>query len=575
MMARVLLVCIVLFDISFSLIAQSDDLSTDLLSPVNRQMYLSGTFGELRRNHFHAGIDVKSQHGRSGDSLFSIADGYVSRIMIHPSGYGNALMIDHPELDLTSVYAHMHRFDRDIQSLIQQLQLQEQSYIIDFHLSPDVFPVYKGQAIGQMGNTGYSLGPHLHFEIKRTSTNWVLNPLLFGYTYTDTVPPEMHYIRMYGLDHERREVWTNKYNIKRYKGSHQLYRDTIEVPADRAAVSLHTIDKSDGLHHRNGIYRLEMYVDDYLVYSYQMDSFPREHTRALNAHLDYKHLRKYGQWVHRLHRLPGNPMPLYPFIKNDGLILLTDDIAQKVRILAYDFNHNESSLEFYVKRSDDTARYTYPKGDFYTLKYDEDNQIKDDSASISILFPQGSLYSNTDFSYQVNDSYKHGDWSSLVMLNDHYLPIHQPIELTFEDLSMEEELRGNAFIAEVTKDRIKAHVGEWKGNDYVGKVSALADYCIMIDTIPPAIKATRFGRHANGYRDYRFKIGDNISSGIGHQSLLIEAYANGLWVNATYNPVSELLVIQTKDLPPGQNTLTIKATDHFSNITLWEGDYSK
>lgn len=573
MVIKLLLTTSLFFSI-FYCFSQSKEFESELISPVNRQMYLSGTFGELRNNHFHAGIDVKSEHGRSGDPLVSIENGYISRIMIHPSGFGNALMIDHPESGLTSVYAHLHRFDEGIDSLIDILQQQEQSYIIDFHLSPDVYPVDKGQVIGYMGNTGYSLGPHLHFEIRRTSTNWVLNPLLFGYTYVDTVSPEIHYIRLYGLDHERREVWSHKYNVNRSKNQHRLYSDTLEVPADRAAIAIHTIDKSDGLHHRNGIYRIELYVDDLLKFSYQMDSFPREDTRALNAHIDYQELRKRGRWMHRLHRLPGNKMPLYPYAKNDGLFVVSDVETSNIRIIVYDFNGNESQLEFYVKRNTEVIQYKYPDGAFETLKYDIENLITSGD-SLSLLFPEGSLYDNVDFQYEILTDQDYSDLSHLVALNDNYLPIHKPLLLILKASNIRDSLKDKVFMGQVTKQSITAHIGQWADALYQSQIPTLGSYCLMLDTIPPQIKVTRFGQNASRYRDYRFMIKDNFESGLGNQGLSIEAHVGGIWVKANYDTRRQILILNTNDLPFGKHTLQIKARDHFMNERTWEGDYVK
>ena len=53
--------------------------------PVDIPIYLSATFAELRPNHLHSGIDIKTQ-GVEGKAVYAVADGYVSRIGVSPYG---------------------------------------------------------------------------------------------------------------------------------------------------------------------------------------------------------------------------------------------------------------------------------------------------------------------------------------------------------------------------------------------------------------------------------------------------------------------------------------------------------
>ena len=54
-------------------------------SPLDIPIYLSATFGELRPNHLHAGLDIKTQ-GVEGKKVYAVADGYISRIGVSPYG---------------------------------------------------------------------------------------------------------------------------------------------------------------------------------------------------------------------------------------------------------------------------------------------------------------------------------------------------------------------------------------------------------------------------------------------------------------------------------------------------------
>ena len=561
----IVFVYIISFHISISIQGQSVDL------PIHYPLRLSGTFGELRSNHFHAGIDVKSSKGVIGDSLFAIEDGYISRIMVHPSGYGNALYIDHIN-GLTTVYAHMDRFESSLNQLIRQYQMKERSYIIDFNIAPQEFPVKKGQLIGFLGNTGYSFGPHLHFEIKRTDNQMLINPLHFNYKVVDNVAPEIHGLRVYGLDHLRREVYKDKINIIAKNGQYKTQKDTIKVPANRAAFAIASIDKADQLHHKNGIYRLEMYVDDSLYFSYQMDSFPKKDTRALNAHTDYEQYMFYGNWYHRLHRLPGNNLPLYPFTKYDGLVPLRAGEARSIWINAYDFQGNKSQTQFYVTQADSIYTFKKPR-EYYLLRYDEPNMIR--RPDITILFPEGSLYDNMYFEYFEQKGPSWCVYSKYFKLHTSRIPIHNTIEVSIKGDKIPQELRSKAFLAHCVGATTYNHGGSWDGEVFTGVTHQLGDFCLMIDTVAPRISPTVFYAKATKAKEFKFTITDNFATSRHIEPLQVEAYINDQWVLAAYNSKTKLLTIPLDQVKPGNHRIRIKATDWNGNIGIWEQLFSK
>lgn len=543
----------------------------DFRLPINYPLRLSGSFGELRSNHFHAGIDVKSSAGASGDSLFSIQDGYVSRIMVHPSGYGNALTIDHPN-GMTSVFAHLDRFEPSLLKLINKYQTAEQSYIIDFHIAPDEFPVKKGQLIGFMGSTGYSFGPHLHFEIKRTDSEMLLNPLLFEFPNVDRVPPEMHILRAYGWDHKRRETYAKNYNVNKKNGHYGIYGDTIRVPADRASLALSTIDKADGLHHRNGIHRIEMFVNDSLYFSYQMDSFLREDRRALNAHTDFEQYMFYGNWFHRLHRLPGNMLTLYPYIRNDGLIPLRKGLVYEVKIFVYDYNKNYSICTVYLTRDEETDVFKMPDS-YYLLAHQEENLVQ--NGDLEVFFPKQSIYEDIYFTLFEQKGPSWSVFSKYYRLHTNRTPIHHPIEVRIKPDSMSTLFKDKAFLAHCVGSRTYNHGGSWDGEFFKGPTHQFGDFCIMVDTIPPVIRATSFSAVVRRQKEFRFTISDNFSMSRHIPSLHVEAYINENWVLCEYSSRAGLLQVPIDDLAPGQYQLRIRATDPLQNVRTWEKGFEK
>jgi len=164
-------------------------------SPVNSKILLSGTFAELRTNHFHSGIDIKTQFA-SDKTLYAVADGYVSRIKVFPDGYGYALYITHPN-GYVSVYAHLQKYSKEIQEYVKKRQYELKSFQLDIFPTSNELKITKGSIIGYSGNTGSSFGAHLHFEIRDSKTEMPINPLFFGYDVKDSIRPKIKHLKIY------------------------------------------------------------------------------------------------------------------------------------------------------------------------------------------------------------------------------------------------------------------------------------------------------------------------------------------------------------------------------------------
>jgi len=255
-------------------------------SPVDHDIKLSGTFGELRPNHFHAGIDIKAQMGKTGQNIFAVADGIVSRINIKSSGYGNALYIDHPN-GYTSVYAHLEKFPKHIAEYMKEQQYDTHTSEIEHYPSAGMFSFQKGDIIGTLGMSGRSYGPHLHFEIRDTESEIPINPLLFGFSIDDKVRPDLRSVKLYGLDDQMCELESKQYTLRKRGSSYKPSKDTLMMKSSEVGVALKAYDQMTGVSNLNGIYALEMYVDDSIHFQFTMDKISFDETRYINAHMDY------------------------------------------------------------------------------------------------------------------------------------------------------------------------------------------------------------------------------------------------------------------------------------------------
>ena len=246
-------------------------------APMNIDMYLSGNFGELRSNHFHAGIDIKTQ-GITGHRVYAASGGYISRIKIETAGYGNTLYITHPD-GYTTVYAHLDRFRKDIAESMRKKQYSHEQHTLNIFPEKGEWPVEKGELVAFSGTSGYSFGPHLHFEIRDARNQEPMNVMLFGFDIEDLVAPRIFSVYMY--------PGKTRFEVAGDSGKYFLKTgDTISAGGS-VGFGIEAFDYLNGAHNRCGIYRIQMLVDDVLKYEWRMDRFPFSKARYINSYIDY------------------------------------------------------------------------------------------------------------------------------------------------------------------------------------------------------------------------------------------------------------------------------------------------
>jgi murein DD-endopeptidase MepM/ murein hydrolase activator NlpD len=281
-------------------------------SPVAGLLVLSGTFGELRANHFHSGIDIKPTKRGINEPIFAAADGYVSRIRVQEGGYGQVIFIAHPN-GYTTAYAHLDKFSPELFAYTRQKQYEKQQFEVDLVLQPTDFPVRQGQSIGNMGNRGHSFGQHLHFEIRDTKTERAINPLLFGFTLPDNSPPTMNGLKVYLMDDKKEIIGSRYINlVKKSANQYGIAGDTLDINAPNVAFGIKTIDSHSSESGDNGIYSLDLTCNDVPIYRFSTESFGFNETRYINAHADYYEQQHRRTWYHRAFTLPNDRLSMYP-----------------------------------------------------------------------------------------------------------------------------------------------------------------------------------------------------------------------------------------------------------------------
>lgn len=525
--------------------------------PLDIPLQLSGTFGELRTNHFHGGLDLRTG-GVEGKRVLAAADGYVARINVSPYGYGKALYIQHPNGYMT-VYAHLQRFNTAIEQYVRQEQYKRESFEVELYPQPGVLAVKKGELIALSGNTGSSGGPHLHFEIRDQGGERALNPLAFGLEVADTRPPEMLQLLVYGLDDDFLEIRRNNYTVRKTNtGMHQLAKDTLLVPL-LAGFAIETFDHQDVASFKNGVYSVEYFVNDLLMYKFVADGVRFDQTRYLNAHVDYEYRIASGKNVHRLYVLPGNHLNAYPVLVNRGLIRLTADSVVHVRIVAKDFAGNTSQLSFWAQGSESIFSGIGADRSGY-FGFNEDIVIRDEH--FVFMAESGTFYRPKKISFTTTPMVN-GAASAAVQFVPEHIPFHKFATLRLR-VDRNHPNAGRFVMVNTIGGKRNAITGTLDGDWFTAKVRSFGRYAVEADVTPPKISALNIpgGGNMQKVSVIRFRISDDLS-GIKTYRMEID----GKWVLAEFDGKTGTLFHIFENQPSGnQHEIRVQVTDGVGNV---------
>ena len=306
----------------------------------------SANFGEMRPGHFHAGIDIKTD-GAEGKPLVAVADGYVSRVSLGAYGYGRAVYLTLHN-GTTAVYGHLQRFRGDIEKHVRDERFPRRSNSVNLWFGPDTWPVKQGDVVGYSGNSGSSMGPHLHYELRDTRTQRLYNVVSAGIIRPhDDLPPRImriHYIEVDTVQgvpvHSRPE----SYAVVRSAGGN--YRLTREEPVGAGRKGYFVVEASDrrnGVGNTFGLWRLALSADGKPLFEYRMDGFEQANSRCCDAVSYYPLQLTSRNEVIRAAQLAQSPACFYPVMEERGIIRTEAGQTRRIRIAAIAHSWNSTS----------------------------------------------------------------------------------------------------------------------------------------------------------------------------------------------------------------------------------------
>lgn len=535
-------------------------------SPLDIHLLIAGSFGELRSNHFHSGLDIKTQ-GQTGLSVFAAGEGYVSRIKVEWVGYGKAIYVTHPN-GYTTVYGHLSKFSPEIEAWVKKNQYQKESYNIELFPDASAFPLTKGQLIAYSGNTGGSGGPHLHFEFRDTKTEKPINPSFFGFDIKDSKPPVIEQVFIYPANENSTVNGSKKMTRLTLQSQRQGYVKTNPVKASGSVyVGFSAYDRLDLTANRNGIYKVESYVNGLKNFGYQLETFSFLESRYLNSLIDYAHYKRTGQRIQRVYKAPYNFLSIYNDKKQNGIIEINDTTNYQIRLIVTDVYQNETIVEIPLvgvsKQTTDTIEKV-PTTNLVKANQPFDFKL----GKVSVHFDKWSFYEDFNFDFKMKDSIT-------AQIASAYIPVHKSFDLTFDVSGFPKEAVDKMYIAEFDKGRY-FQVNTKRGtNSLTASVKYLGTYTLKKDTTPPKIYPINFkkGQWLTNFRYLKLHVSDSESELSGFKATIDDK-----WILTEYEYKDNTLTFDFEDnileeIPQAKHILKVIATDHVGNNTIFETEF--
>ena len=547
---------------------------TIFIPPLRIPLALSANFGELRSDHFHSGLDIKTQ-GVTGKEVVATASGYIYRISISPGGFGRALYLRHPS-GYSTVYGHLDKFIPEVEEYIVNQQYKNKKYTITILPPKDKFSFNQGDLIAYSGNSGSSSGPHLHYEIRKSDSEIPVNPLLFDFGTGDDILPIIEKLVIYPVTVNTLINDQNK--MKRYNvnGGHGNYyipsSDEIRI-GGTAGFGIKSYDLLNDSYNKCAVYSIELKIDSLTLFKYVMDEFSFSESKYVNSHIDYETYIRERTYYERTFMLPNDKLSVYQDVVNRGIFNFEEDKTYHIEISVTDIHNNKSTLAYKIKgvAAKSQGQSFTTEENVTIMPYNRSNRFN--TKDVSVLFPDGALYDTLCFRYR-KDSGPADMLSEVHYIHDRYTPVHKAYTLSIRPSGIPEGKESKMVIIQLSDDFKKSALGSTFSDGVVtAKPSSFGMFYVGLDTIAPVISANGLTPAIDLSREskIRIKIIDDLS-GINAYEPLID----GNWALFEYDQKNNALIYKfdPKRIAKGtKHHLTLKVSDNVDNTSFYSCDF--
>ena len=525
--------------------------------PLDIPISLVANFGELRTNHFHMGLDIRTEK-RENLPVYAAADGYIARIKIEPEGFGQAIYINHPN-GYTTVYAHLNRFFPALANYIKAQQYKLETWKILLNVPPGMFPVRKGDLIAFSGNTGGSEGPHLHFEIRRTSDDTNLNPMLFGLPIVDDTKPVIERLAVYNFNYSIYEQTPRLWMLRKIdEGNYSTPTDTLTISSSRIGFAISAFDSQAASGNPNGIYEAVLYDNERPVISFQMDNISYNDTRNVNAHIDYKTKAQKGPWLQQLFELPGYKHSIYQIIGGNGVIDVSDGSVHSIRIEVKDAYKNKSTLKFKIRYVGSAMNNHSTEGKmFYPMMVD--GYENEDCA---FFIGEKCLYDSVHIQYSKPAPAWRGAVSMAYSIGASYIPLQEPFLVRIKTNRPAE--KDKTLMERFDGKKKEVQKPQWKGDWASANFYEFGNFQLSLDTEPPLI-ITAFKDGANLSKSSRISLTIKDNFGVYKN---FRAELDGKWLLFTNDKERAFIYKFDEHCPKGKHELKISVENEVGSRSV-------
>lgn len=546
--------------------AQKKYPAKDFRNPLDIKPFLAGTFGELRSNHFHAGLDIKTQR-KEGLNVYAVADGYVSRIKVALWGYGKVLYVTHPN-GYTTVYAHLSKFGKGIEEYVKSIQYKKENYETgNIFLKPDQIPVKKGQIIAYTGSTGGFVAPHLHYEIRDTKTAKIINPFLFGIKVKDTISPKVKGLFAYPLVDSSRINQSVKKSLLSFKSiGNNTYTTNRITASGPIGFGIEVYDQLNGASNKNGIYSLEMKVNGHKVYQHVLETFSFAESKYINLLIDYENYARFKNKFQKTFKEKANKLKIYKSLIYDGFVTIKNGFNYNVEIIASDFEGNTTTVKIPVKGVQSNAVFK-PAIDSTAYKITASKFNKFEQNGVTIAFPKNTFYEDFYLDFNVKNN--------IAQIHKPLIPLDKSYTLTFDVSKYTEEERNQLYIANINNKKYPSFENTRKKDDtFFTTTKTLGKFTLLSDKQKPTIYLKNFknDQWITKHTEIIVKIEDKETGIKSYKATL-----DGEWILMEYDLKKKQIVYQFKDkkLVDSKHQLEIEVEDNVGNTNTLSATFYK